>query len=122
MFEFRLDKVKLKKIMSQNFFVEFNNCLNILEIKIHQENMQLKKHSLHCIIHKYLGFFIYLYNINEIHSSNGKFACDFDWQQMNSEEYNVNLAKPCAYTNINFIQYEQRAIHNLHHFNCKLTS
>lgn len=108
--------------MSNNISIEINTCMNILETKIHNENMKLKEHSLHCIIHKYLGFFLYLYNINGIQKSNGNFACDFDWQQMNDEEYKVNLARPCSYTNINFIQYEQRAIYNLRHFNCKLTS
>jgi len=106
--------------MSETIYFELNTCIDFLNSKTHQENMILKSHSLHCIIHKHLGFFIYLYNQYGIQSSNGKFSCDFDWQHMNAIEYDINLKRPCSYKNINFIQYEQRAKQNLHHFNCKL--
>ena len=97
---------------------EFDTCIEILKKKTHQANMSNKRHSLHCIIHKYLGFFIYLYGLAGIKTSTGKFSCDFEWQHMNTTEYNNNLNRPCTYSNINFVQYEQGAVQNMHLFMC----
>ena len=104
--------------MSGRLGREFDSCIEILKRKTHQVNMSNKRHTLHCIIHKYLGFFIYLYGVAGINNSTGKFACDFDWQHIGTTEYNINLNRPCTYSNNNFVQYEQTAVENMHLFNC----
>ena len=106
--------------MSFRLGKEMESCIETLKIKTHEENMLKKKHTLHCIIHKYLGFFIYLYGIAGIKTSTGKFSCDFPWEHMDTTEYNNLLNRPCSYSNINFVQYEIGAIQNLHYFKCKL--
>ena len=104
--------------MSARLSREIDSCIEILKKKTHQVNMCNKRHSLHCIIHKYLGFFIYLYGLAGIKTSSGKFSCDFEWRHMNTTEYNNNLNRPCTYSNINFVQYEQGAVQNMHLFMC----
>ena len=64
--------------MNYRLVREIDSCIDILKKKAHQENILNKRHSLHCIIFKYLGFFIYLYGIAGIKTSSGKFSCDFE--------------------------------------------
>ena len=94
---------------------EFYKCNIHLQSKLHQENMSIKNHSLHCIIHKYIGYFLFVYTLKDVNRLSGYYHCDFEWQQLNYEEYKIQLEKKCVYYNENFVRYEQQAINNIKH-------
>ncbi len=82
----------------------------------HEENMNNKIHSIHCIIHKHKHKYMQP-NENAFNNNNntieGRYACDFRYEYMNSRMYMQFLNAKCAYHNVNYIQYEEQAIHDL---------
>ena len=97
-------------------------CTIQLSKRHHEENMNNKVHSIHCIIHKNRHKYIQQnehninnnnININNANEIEGRYACDFRYENMNTRLYMQFLNAKCAYFNENYIQYEEQAIHDL---------
>ena len=96
------------------------SCTIQLSKRHHEENMNNKVHSIHCIIHKNKHKYIQQNdNVNNNNNPNnenlieGRYACDFRYENMNSRLYMQFLNAKCAYYNENYIQYEEQAIADL---------
>jgi hypothetical protein len=114
-------------------------CSIQLSKKHHDENMNNKIHSIHCIIHKNIHKYMQPnqneaindnnnYNINNNNNNTnnnnnnnnnnndaivGRYACDFLYDNMSSRMYMQFLNAKCGYYNVNYIQYEEQAINDL---------
>jgi hypothetical protein len=90
-------------------------CSIDLNVKVHKEMLYLKKHTIHCIIHKHLGYFANCYNINNLKKFALRYGCEYesdpnnDWEQLDKSDYKSIFEKRCNYFNRNYVHFEERA-------------
>ena len=95
------------RIHKNNLITEFNNCLSHMDQNYHKYNMSRKIHSIHCIIHRYLRF------LQRTQITSDRYACDFNWQNMTTQQYMQFYNIRCEYYNREYVQYENTLIYGL---------
>ena len=97
-----------------NLSNEFNRCINSLKLKTHSAMMKQKNHTIHCYIHRHLGYFTNVYTLWDLHKFARGYMCEhINWEQYTDAEYNEMMNEPCTYFNVSYVNLEYRATSEL---------
>ena len=91
------------------FAKSFKDCSISLKKKTHFEFMKGKKHTSHCIINRYLEYFVESLSIWELDKCKRSYGCEFvGWLFLSEKEYNQECKKECRYFHHNYEQFVEK--------------